>query len=110
MLDDDRILEIARDIARAQISDSNLERVLSEPTTDSEGNDALHITVVLKPDAVGLISGDTALDVLVNIQRQLQAEGEERLPIVEYATEQELQLGAEEDVDPDENTPSAWPF
>jgi hypothetical protein len=58
--------------------------------TDSEGNEALRITVVLKPEASGKFTGDQALDLLVDVQQALQGAGEQRLPIIEYATEGEL--------------------
>jgi hypothetical protein len=90
MLDSQRITEIAGEVARKQVAEANLERVVSEPATDSEGNEALRITLVLKPEAARKPTGDDALDLLVGIQQKLRAEGEERFPIVEYATEQEL--------------------
>lgn len=89
MLDSQAITQIARKVASAQVA-AGLERVVTEPATDSEGNEALRITLVLKPDAAKKLTGDEALDLLVAIQQKLRAAGEERFPIVEYATEQEL--------------------
>lgn len=90
MLHDRQISEIAERVARGQVAEEGVERVLAELTTDSEGNDALRITVVLKPEAAETLSGDAALDLLVELQRELQLEGEERFAVVQYATEQEL--------------------
>lgn len=91
MLDTQKIVEIAGKVARNWVTEANLERTVAEPATDSQGNEALRITIVLKPEAAGTLTGDDALDLLVEIQRRLRVEGEERLPIVEYATEQELE-------------------
>lgn len=90
MLDGQKISEIAGKVARTWLAEANLERVFTEPATDSEGNDALRITLVLKPEVARKLTGDQALDVLVGIQQGLQAQGEERFPIVEYVTEREL--------------------
>lgn len=90
MLHDHKINEIAERVARGQVDEAGLERVLAEPITDSEGNDALRITVVLKPETAQSLSGEAALDLLVELQRALQKEGEERFATVQYATEEEL--------------------
>lgn len=94
MLDNHRISEISEGVVRTLVAKSDLERILTEPATDSEGNAALRITLVLRQAAAQALSGDEALDLLVGIQERLRAAGEERFPIVEYATEQEL-LGEE---------------
>jgi hypothetical protein len=91
MLTQSKIIEIARDAATANLTTSAVSRVISEPTTDSEGRDALRITIVIEPNAVGKLSGEAALDTLVEIQDGLREAGEERFPIVEYSTEAELQ-------------------
>ncbi|HYW16964.1 MAG TPA: hypothetical protein VE891_12540 [Allosphingosinicella sp.] len=90
MLDFVTIEKIAAKAAEARVANPGLERVVAKPTTDSEGRDALRITLVLRPEAVDALSGDAALDLLVSLQRDLQSKGEERLAIVEYATENEM--------------------
>jgi hypothetical protein len=59
---------------------------------DSEGRDALKITIVLMPGSTASIESkaEAVLDTLVQIKNRLQEEGEERFPIVEYATQEEL--------------------
>jgi hypothetical protein len=89
MLDIEEITRIAGGIARKELPTA-VERVFTEHTTDMQGNDALRIVVVVKPRAVRKITGDQALDFLVGLRRKFDEEGEERFPIVEYATEQEL--------------------
>jgi hypothetical protein len=69
---------------------NNVVRVDSRPTVDSEGRDALRISVVLSPGAVKRIKGGPALDALVNLRSRLDDMGEHRTPLVEYATEAEL--------------------
>ena len=95
MLDEKRIEEIAQEVASANLASTNVTSVSSSPTVDSQGNDALRITIVLKPGAESRISGDAALGALVGIRDRLRRAGEERLAIVEYATKEELEAGGD---------------
>lgn len=81
-----------------ELGDDNVVRVEHEPTTDSQGQDALRITVVISPDATKKIRGGATLDALVRLQKRLHEMRERRTPIVQYATEAELK--EKEDVDP----------
>ena len=91
MIEDQRIVAIAKQVANSNLSEQAVEAVVSEPTVDSEGREALRITIVIKPRNVARIKGDAALDTLFQIQNQLLAEGEERPAIVEYATKKEFE-------------------
>jgi len=90
MLDEKKIRQIAEEVATANLSSANVSSIASSTAVDSEGHDALRITIVIKPGAEAKIQGDAALDTLVQIQDRLRKAGEERLPIVEYATQKEL--------------------
>jgi 2-methylisocitrate lyase-like PEP mutase family enzyme len=90
MLDEKRIRQIAQEVATANLSSANFTSIGSSTAVDSEGHEALRITIVIKPGAASKIDGDAALDTLVQIQDRLRKEGEERFPIVEYATAEEL--------------------
>ena len=80
--------------ASSQLGPKNVRRVIMEPTTDSEGHDALRITVVLEPRAVEMLKGDATLNALIKIRGQLRDMHDARFPLVEYATEQELRQSA----------------
>lgn len=97
VLDTGKVARIARDVVRAQVPKPILERVITEPAVDSQGKDALRITLVIKPQAVRKLTGKQAIGVLVGIQQKFEAEGDERFPIIEYATEQELVAGNDEE-------------
>jgi protein-disulfide isomerase-like protein with CxxC motif len=86
------IVEVAAEVVGKRLPQARVESVNAEPTTDSEGNTAVRITIVLAPDTARSLTGDDALDLLVAIQQALQAAGEDRLPIVQYTTSQELAL------------------
>ena len=90
MLDEGRIHQIAREVAAAHLSSANFASIDIATMVDMEGHDALRITIVLNPGAASRIDGDAALDTLVQMQDRLRKEGEERFPIVEYATAEEL--------------------
>jgi hypothetical protein len=70
---------------------AGVQRVFSEPASDSEGLEALRITIVLKRGSADKISGEKALNTLVGIERALREAGEDRFPIIEYVTEEELE-------------------
>jgi hypothetical protein len=90
-----KIDEIAEEVAGEELRAANVKSVTSDSATDSEGRDAVRITIVLRPGAAETIDGDAALDTLVKIQQKLQEAGEQRRAIVEYATEEELAEGGD---------------
>ena len=91
MLENNKVSEIAREVATANLTPKSVQNILTEPATDSEGHEALRITIVIKPGMALKLKGDAVLDTLVDIQRKLLEAGEERFPIVGYATEDELE-------------------
>ena len=90
MLASEKINEIVTDVATANLTPSVVRYVMSEPTTASDGEEALRITIVIASGTVDAVSGDAVLDTLVMSQKRLLEAGEERLPIVGYAAEDEL--------------------
>jgi hypothetical protein len=90
VLEPARINEIVDQVATAHLTRENVDRVMSEPAIDSRGEEAVRITIVIKPGAVDRLKGDPVLDTLLQIQQRLRAAGEERFPIVGYATSDEL--------------------
>jgi len=90
MLDEKRIRQIAQEVATANLTPANFSSIASSTATDSEGHEALRIVIIIKPGAEAKIKGDAALDTLVEIQNRLRKEGEDRFPLVEFATKKEL--------------------
>jgi outer membrane protein assembly factor BamA len=84
MLEKTKIDQIARNIATANLTSGSVKTVSTSSTVDSEGRDALLITIVLTPGSSGTIKSNAALDTLIEIQKNLKNEGEERFPIIEY--------------------------
>jgi predicted extracellular nuclease len=91
MLSENRVAEIAQEVATANLGTGTVERTAVEPTTDSIGRDALRITIIVKQDRVARLQGDQLLDTLYQLNTRLAGEGENRFPIVEYATPEELE-------------------
>ena len=69
---------------------NNLVRVQYQSAIDSQGRDALKITVVIAPDAIQRLPRGAALDAAVRLQERLNEMRDDRTPIIEYATEAEL--------------------
>lgn len=95
-----KVSEVANKAASAILTGrAGVRSVVSEPALDSEGHDALNITIVLKRGSADKISGDKALDTLVSIERALREAKEERFPIVNFVTEEELELESSGDTE-----------
>ena len=90
MLDEKRVRQIAQEVATANLTSANVSSIISSTMIDSEGHEALRIIIVIKPGAEAKITGDAVLDTLVQIQDRLRQAGEQRFPIIEYATKKEL--------------------
>lgn len=93
MLANQDVSRIADEVAKAKLPAGEIERVFVEPTWDSEGNDALKVTIVVPPGSVEHFGGDALLDTLVELQNRLFKAGEQRFAIVEYATQEEIERG-----------------
>lgn len=91
------ISEVTTNVVSQRLPQARVEAVHAEPTTDSEGKEAVRITIVLAPDTARSFTGDQALDLLVAIQQALLAGGEDRFPIVQYTTSEELALDDREE-------------
>lgn len=74
----------------AELGKNNVVRVAHEPTTDSRGQDALKITVVIAPGAAKKLANGAVLDALVGLRERLRDMREDRFPIIEYVTQAEL--------------------
>lgn len=85
MLAAEKIDAIARDAALKYLKSDAVEGVTSKDAFDSEGRDAVRITIMLKANAARRLEGDAVLDALVAIKSKLHEAGEERTSIVEYA-------------------------
>jgi len=91
MLELAKVNQLVSNAASAAIKfEAGIQRVDSEPSLDSEGHEALDITIVLKRGSAGKISGDDALDALVSIEQALREANEDRRPIISFVTEEEL--------------------
>ncbi|HXC14205.1 MAG TPA: hypothetical protein VNV39_15390 [Stellaceae bacterium] len=93
MLEPVKIVQIAEAVAKSKLTAGVVEGAQAAAVIDSEGREALRITIVIKSGTAAKLNGDAVLDTLVQIQDRLRAAGEERFGIVEYATKAELEAG-----------------
>jgi hypothetical protein len=82
---------VAEKAASSALKRVGLSHVYTEPTIDSAGHDAFTVTVVLKRGTFKDVTGRDAMRVIVNISQALETSGEDRLAIVRFATEEELE-------------------
>jgi hypothetical protein len=97
MLEAFRLQNLAKEIVGRSLPAVVLDEVIAKTMVRSDGDEGLRITLVLHPESVGAITGDEALQLLVDIRDGLEREGEKRLPLVEYATADDLE-GPDEEV------------
>ena len=64
MLEPAQISKIAVSVARANLSPDVVSQVVTEPVTDSQGGDALRVTIVIQPDAADKLKGDSVLETV----------------------------------------------
>ena len=84
------LVELVEQAARRRLKVNGPERVLVQPAVDSEGEEALRVTLVIRPESVSLITGDEALDLISDVRRGFDQVGEGRFPLIEYATNEEI--------------------
>lgn len=88
------IEKLVGEVAKANLKSRNVLGVHSESSTDSEGRESLHITIVVTPSsATSITKSDVALTTLVDVRNRLFTAGEQRFPIIEYSTEKEMKAG-----------------
>lgn len=92
MLDLEKVNQLAMQAATTSFGKANVSRVSSESTADSTGRDALRILIVFPGKSIPKeVNGDALLNNLVKLDNLLQQNGDYRLPILQYATEDELE-------------------
>jgi hypothetical protein len=89
---EDAFGRLIQQAAAAELGDKNVVRVDYESTTDSQGRAAIEITVVIAPGALNKIKGEASLNALVRLQERLREMREERTPIIQFATQDELAM------------------
>jgi hypothetical protein len=92
MLKISQVNQVVETAAATALKRVGVRRVVSAPTTDSDGHEALSVTVVLNSGDGVQATGEEALDAIVRIGQDLRDAGEDRQPIIEFATEEELAL------------------
>lgn len=85
---------------REVLSGTGVTMVLSEPDVDSDGRNALRVTVVLEPGTADQITGKSLVDVLIRLDDDVQKAGEERFPLIDYTTKEEVEASGRSQSDP----------
>lgn len=86
---------LLRQAAVRELGASNVLRVFSEPAIDSHGQEALRVTVVIANETTGRVANNSVLNAVVGLRERLREMRDERVPIIEYATEDELKLNVD---------------
>ena len=82
---------IIESVVREHFGERGVRDVWVQPFDDYDGGDSLRVTVVLDPATAKKLDGETAIRLIGALRRRLEDLGEERLPVVEYATRDEIE-------------------
>ena len=85
------VIRLTRQAVVSELGAENVVDLKIKPTTDSQGRQALKVTVVIPPGATDRLEGSPVLDALVRVQERFLEMRENRIAIIEYATEAELE-------------------
>jgi hypothetical protein len=83
-LDPRDIEQIVKRIATANLSRGSVQSVVSQPMIDSEGQEAVQITITLTSGSTASVKGDAALNTFIEIKDKLRDQGDTRFPFVEF--------------------------
>ncbi len=84
------IVRITTEVVNANTSPQSVQSVTATSSADSTGEQALRISIVLSSKAANILQGEIPLNILVQLRDRLEAAGENRFPIIDYATTEEL--------------------
>ncbi len=93
MLDLNEADQIVEKAASDALGTVGVSRVLTERTADSDGNEALAVTIVIKRGCGDRLTGELAGNAILGMLQALQASGDDRFPITSFATEEEMEAG-----------------
>jgi hypothetical protein len=86
MLDGPQIQKMMKQIAAGIFPVDQLLEVASKPMLDVDGDEGISITLVMTDEAAQSMTGDQITALLRNLREGLLREGDERFPLVSYAT------------------------
>lgn len=97
MAESTEIERIARDAVNANTISQAVVSVRSAPSTDWTGDPVIDINVVIRPEAeAALLARETAMNILSGVSDRLMEIGEERFPMIHYATTAELEAAVDD--------------
>jgi len=85
-MDDAEIKNIATRTANSVFGATHISSIANSSSFDSEGNEALNITVTLYPNFVGDLYTRAPLEMAIQTSEALQNAGEWRFPYIRYET------------------------
>jgi hypothetical protein len=91
MLDIAQVRAIAEEVVRDKLGTRFVENVYAEEALDWVGDEALIVRVILLPNAAHVVrEGRKVTATLSSLREQLQKHGDERFPLIRYATAADL--------------------
>jgi hypothetical protein len=91
MLDLKEVDQVVEKVASSALKKVGVSRVLTERAVDSDGNEALAVTIVIKRGRIDRLSGELVGTSMLKIIHALEDSGDIRFPLISFATEEEME-------------------
>jgi hypothetical protein len=89
------IEQITRKIVDANTVTNAVVSVRSRPSVDWTGDPVIRISIVVRPEAEVSLTGETPLNILTSISDELMRLGDDRFPIIDYATTADMEAAGD---------------
>lgn len=85
-------IKAAAEVAATEVLPAGIVRdILVEPAAGFDGDDQWRVTILVSDDkAFDMIADDDFLNVLLSVKRSVRETGDDRLTLVRYATQADL--------------------
>lgn len=90
MADQIEIERIAREVVNANTASGGIISLQVRDDVDWMGDPIIRISVVLADEAMNAFDGEASIRVLSQVNDRLEATGDSRFPMIDYATPSEL--------------------
>ena len=95
MAEAEEIERIAREVVDANTAPDTVVSVSSMPSLDWTGDPILKVSIEIRTDKQSLLSGRAPLNILTQLSDRLVDAGEDRFPIIDYATTEEREAAGD---------------
>jgi hypothetical protein len=87
-MDKSHIELLAKNAATATLGSGSVSSVIMAPMIDSEGEEAMRLTIVMSPGFAVALDGSKVVETMALVHDSLERAGEKRFPFLDFAEAQ----------------------